>query len=135
MIVQVLKMDFVKAMDFVNLFPANITHNQLNLMLYSVRDMEMCSTMVNGKEAITVLITLTRQVLITSSLTITLFRPIISIMLTVLIPTSVLLAISYLSRCPLWCYLFTTPCRVFQEEFFDTVLQVNLTVLLVQATL
>ena len=94
-------MDFVKAMDFVNLFPANITHNQLNLMLYSVRDMEMCSTMVNGKEAITVLITLTRQVLNTSNLTITLVRPIISIMLTVLIPTSVLLAISYLSRCPL----------------------------------
>ena len=94
-------MDFVKAMDFVTLFPANITHSQLNLMLYSVRDMEMCSTMVNGKEAITVLITLTRQVLITSNLTITLFfRPIISIMLTVLIPTSVLLAISYLSRCP-----------------------------------
>ena len=129
-------MDFVKAMDFVTLFPANITHSQLNLMLYSVRDMEMCSTMVNGKEAITVLITLTRQVLITSNLTITLFfRPIISIMLTVLIPTSVLLAISYLSRCPSSCYPFTIACRVFQEEFFDTVLQVNLTVLLVQATL
>ena len=93
-------MEFVKAMDFVNFFPANITHNQLNLMLYSVRDIEMCSTNVNGKEAIIVLITLTRQVIITSSLIMTLVRSIISIMLTVLVPTSVLLVISYLSRCP-----------------------------------
>ena len=93
-------MEFVKAMDFVHFFPANITHNQLNLMLYSVRDIKMCSTNVNGKEAIIVLITLTRQVIIMSNLTMTLVRSIISIMLTVLIPTSVLLAISFLSRCP-----------------------------------
>merc|ERR1712013_842883 len=53
--------------------------------------------------------------------TITLTRPIMSIMLTTLIPTTVLLVISYLSR-------------LFREEYFDTVLQVNLTVLLVQAT-
>ena len=93
-------MEFVKAMDFVNFFPANITHNQLNLMLYSVRDIKMCSTNVNGKEAIIVLITLTRQVIITSNFTMTLVRSITSIMLTVLVPTSVLLVISYLSRCP-----------------------------------
>ena len=93
-------MEFVKAMDFVHFFPANITHNQLNLMMYSVRDIKMCSTNVNGKEAIIVLITLTRQVIITSNFTMTLVRSITSIMLTVLVPTSVLLVISYLSRCP-----------------------------------
>ena len=60
MIHQVLTMEFVKAMDFVELVPAKITHSQTNLMLYSLRDIEMCRSSVNGQEAIKVFITLTR---------------------------------------------------------------------------
>ena len=52
----------------------------------------------------------------------TLTRPIISNILTVFIPTTTLLAISFITR-------------FFVEDYIDMVIQVNLTILLVLATL
>ena len=53
---------------------------------------------------------------------VTLGRPIISNLLTVFVPTILLLAISFMTR-------------FFAEDYIDMVIQVNLTILLVLATM
>merc|ERR1719494_1162936 len=89
---QELKMEFVKAVDLVELEPAHLDHKPLTLMSYTVKQLTMCKANAsNGQKAVVVTIILT--------------RPIMSIMLTTLIPTTVLLVISYLSR-------------LFREEYF-----------------
>jgi hypothetical protein len=99
-----------KFADFSDLLASNLTYSgDQNLAQYFVRNMSICSTTKpNGSKAVVVVVSLG--------------RPIISTALTVFIPTSVLLIISHLAE-------------VAEERYFDMVIQVNLTVLLVLATL
>ena len=91
------------------LHPSDLSFNQdISLNNYFVRGVAMCRTVTAGKQAVVVEFTLG--------------RPLVSNVLTVFIPTTILMFISYMAR-------------VFEEDYLDMVLQVNLTVLLVQATL
>ena len=110
---QTCTMDFSmvsKFADFSDLLASNLTYSgDQNLAQYFVRNMSICSvTKATGDKAAVVVVSLG--------------RPVISNMLTVFIPTSILLIISHLAE-------------VGEERYFDMVIQVNLTVLLVLATL
>ena len=108
---QLCSMQFLEGAGYSNmdLRPSVLSYNpKISLNQYFVRAIQMCTSKVVGKQAIVVEVSLG--------------RPLMSNILTVFIPTTILLAISYMAR-------------VFQEEFLDMVVQVNLTVLLVQATL
>ena len=99
-----------KFADFADLLATNLTYSgDQNLAQYFVRNMSICSTTKpDGSKAVVVVVSLG--------------RPIVSNLLTVFIPTSILLIISHLAE-------------VGEERYFDMVIQVNLTVLLVLATL
>ena len=106
---QICKMQFVEGYSMMNLNPVKLRFNQnISLNSYFVRGVKMCRTVVVGKQAIVV--------------SVTLGRPLVSNVLTVFIPTTILMAISYMAR-------------VFEGDYLDMVVEVNLTVLLVQATL
>ena len=108
---QICSMQFLEGAGYskMDLRPHKLSYNAgISLSRYFVRGIRMCTSTVVGKQAIVVEVALG--------------RPLMSNILTVFIPTTILLAISYMTR-------------VFQEEFLDMVIQVNLTVLLVQATL
>ena len=87
----------------------DLKHNpNISLSQYSVSRTRMCKAFVHEMEAIVVEVTLG--------------RPIISNLLTVFVPTLLLVIISFTAR-------------VFAEEYIDMVIQVNLTILLVLATM
>ena len=106
---QICKMEFVEGFNGMYLHPSDLSFNKdISLNSYFVREVAMCRTVAAEKQAIVVEVTLG--------------RPLVSNILTVFIPTTILMFISYMAR-------------VFEEDYLDMVLQVNLTVLLVQATL
>ena len=56
-------MEFVKAVDLVELEPARLDHKPLTLMSYSVKQLTMCKANAsNGQKAVVVTITLTRHI-------------------------------------------------------------------------
>ena len=102
-------MEFVKGTDFTELLPIELEFNrEISLDRYTINSIEMCNSMVGNTDGIVVEINLG--------------RPIVSNILTVFIPTIILLLISHLAN-------------VFDQEYLDMVIMVNLTVLLVLATL
>ena len=95
--------------EHIELKIVNLEHNpEISLERYTISNIQMCRTTIDGREAVVAEVTLG--------------RPIISNILTVFIPTTTLLAISFIAR-------------VFDEDYIDMVIQVNLTILLVLATL
>ena len=102
-------MEFMKATDFTDLRPNKLDFNQaISLGRYTINSIEMCNAMVDDSEGFVVEISLG--------------RPIVSNILTVLIPTITLMSVSF-------------TLRVFVEEFVDMVVEVNLTIFLVLATM
>ena len=99
-----------KYADFSDLLASKLTYSgEQNLAQYFIRNMKICSTTKpNGSKAVVVVVSLG--------------RPLVSNLLTVFIPTLILLILSHLAE-------------VAEERYFDMVIQVNLTVLLVLATL
>ena len=87
----------------------DLQHNpDISLSQYTLSRICMCNAIVHKMEAIVVEVTLG--------------RPIINNLLTVFVPTLLLVIISFTAR-------------VFAEEYIDMVIQVNLTILLVLATM
>ena len=106
---QVCRMEFVKGTDFTELQPVELDFNrEISLGRYTINSIQMCNTMVGNTEGIVVEISLG--------------RPIVSNILTVFIPTITLMSVSFISR-------------VFVEDYVDMVVEVNLTIFLVLATL
>ena len=102
-------MEFMKATDFTDLRPNKLDFNQaISLSRYTINKIEICNAMVDDSEGFVVEISLG--------------RPIVSNILTVLIPTITLMSVSF-------------TLRVFVEEFVDMVVEVNLTIFLVLATM
>ena len=102
-------MEFVKGTDFTELQPIELDFNrQISLGRYSINSIQMCNSLVGNVEGIVVEISLG--------------RPIVSNILTVFIPTITLMSVSFISR-------------VFVEDYVDMVVEVNLTIFLVLATL
>ena len=102
-------MEFVKGTDFTELQPIELDFNrEISLGRYSINSIQMCNAMVGNAEGIVVEISLG--------------RPIVSNILTVFIPTITLMSVSFMSR-------------VFVEDYVDMVVEVNLTIFLVLATL
>ena len=102
-------MEFVKGTDFTELQPVELDFNrEISLGRYTINSIQMCNSVVGNTEGIVVEISLG--------------RPIVSNILTVFIPTITLMSISFISR-------------VFVEDFVDMVVEVNLTIFLVLATL
>ena len=99
----------MKATHFTDLRPNELDFNQaISLDRYTINSIEMCNAMVDDSEGFVVEISLG--------------RPIVSNILTVLIPTITLMSVSF-------------TLRVFVEEFVDMVVEVNLTIFLVLATM
>ena len=93
----------------VDVNPGNISYSGPKaLSQYVVKSTKMCRAMIGSEEGVVV--------------DITLGRPLISNVLTVFIPTVILLVINHMSK-------------IYDENYLDMVIQVNLTVLLVLATL
>ena len=94
---QICSMQFLEGAGYskMDLRPHKLSYNAgISLSRYFVRGIRMCTSTVVGKQAIVVEVALG--------------RPLMSNILTVFIPTTILLAISYMTR-------------VFQEEFLDMV--------------
>ena len=102
-------MEFVKGTDFTELQPVELDFNrEISLNRYTINSIQMCNSVVGNTEGIVVEISLG--------------RPIVSNILTVFIPTITLMSVSFMSR-------------VFVEDYVDMVVEVNLTIFLVLATL
>ena len=105
---QVCTMEFSSSRHFTKLQPSHLEHNHnITLRRYTLDRIEMCTS--DGQVQ-------------TMVVKVTLSRPIISNILTVFIPTITLLAISFIAR-------------FFARDFIDMVIQVNLTILVILATL
>jgi hypothetical protein len=106
---QTCNMEFLEGRAYMILQPTKLTLSpNISLNRYTVRSVKMCRSTVSRKQAIVVEVVLG--------------RPLVSTVLTVFIPTTILTAISYMSR-------------AFISDFLDMVIEVNLTVLLVLTTL
>ena len=108
---QICTMDFViKDSETMNVVPHNLTYQgPMDLTQYFVHDYWMCSSqMGDGRQVVKVIITLG--------------RPLMGNILTVYIPTLIVIIIGYMSK-------------VFEKNYIDMVLEVNLTCILVLATL
>ena len=106
---QICPIDFYLAVSSAFLIPDNINYTgSRDLAEYYVHNTQMCSSIIRGKSGVKVNIVLGRRI--------------ISNVLTVFIPTIILIIISHLAN-------------HFQENNIDIVISVDLTVLLVLATL
>ena len=106
---QVCRMEFLNETYRTEFQPSDLEHNpNISLSRYTLNKIRMCKAVVREMKAIVVEVTLG--------------RPIINNLLTVFVPTLLLVIISFTAR-------------VFAEEYIDMVIQVNLTILLVLATL
>ena len=95
--------------DLVDVHPIDISYTGPKaLSQYVVKSTKMCRAMIGSEEGVVV--------------DITLGRPLISNILTVFIPTVILLVINHMTK-------------IYDQIYLDMVIQVNLTVLLVLATL
>ena len=106
---QVCRMEMISRADHTEFHPVNLFHNPaISLNSYTLTKIRMCRSRLREREAIVTEVTMG--------------RPIMNNLLTVFVPTTLLLVIS-----------FTT--RAFAEDYMDMVIQVNLTILLVLATM
>ena len=107
---QTCTMEFLSQyVDLVDLNPQSITYSGPEyLTQYVVKSYRMCRAMVGLEEGVVV--------------NVTFGRPLVSNILTVFIPTLILLVINHMSK-------------IYDEAYLDMVIMVNLTVLLVLATL
>ena len=106
---QVCQMQIMTTISKIEMRPVNLEYNHnISLDRYTLSKIRMCNSAVNNKKAIIVEVTLG--------------RPIVNNLLTVFVPTMLLVIIS-----------FTT--RLFTEDYIDMVIQVNVTVMLALATM
>ena len=106
---QVCRMEFLSIKPHTVLQPIELQHNpNISLSCYSVRKTHMCKSIIANMSAIVVEFSLG--------------RPIINNLLTNFVPTILLVIISFAAR-------------FFVEDYIDMVIQVNLTILLVLATM
>ena len=106
---QVCRMEFLSIKYHTDFHPKDLQHNpNISLSRYSLNRLRMCKAIVNKMEAIVVEVTLG--------------RPIINNLLTVFVPTMLVIIISFATR-------------FFAKDYMDMVVQVNLTILLVLATM
>ena len=106
---QVCQMQFVNKFSKADLYPANLQYNHnITLDRYTLNSIRMCKSVINNMK--------------TTIVEVALGRPIVNNLLTVFVPTMLLVIIS-----------FTT--RLFSEEYIDMVIQVNVTVMLALATM
>ena len=106
---QVCRMEMVSREDNTEYHPVNLFHNtKIALNSYTLTKIKMCRTRLLDKEAIVTEVTMG--------------RPIMNNFFTVFIPTILLLVISFTAR-------------AFAKSYMDMVIQVNLTILLVLATM
>ena len=106
---QVCQMQFVSWFSITNLRPVDLQYNHnISLDRYTLKGIRMCNAVINKNNAIIVEVTLG--------------RPIINNLLTVFVPTMLLVIISLTAR-------------LFSEEYIDMVIQVNVTVMLALATM
>ena len=102
-------MDFACIRDRTDFGLTQLQYNpNISLNCYTLSKIEMCNSAINKMRGIIVKVTLG--------------RPIINNLLTVFVPTMLLVAISFAAR-------------FFAEDYIDMVIQVNLTILLVLATM
>ena len=102
-------MQFRNDQDSVDLLPAEVSYSgPMELPQHIVREIKICSAVILGDQGVIVEIILT--------------RPLFSSFITTTLPTGILLIISQMAA-------------TFSKEYLDMVIQVNLTVLLVLATL
>ena len=106
---QVCQMQFVKRFSKTDLHSVNLQYNRnISLDRYTLTRVRMCKSTINNQKAIIVEVTLG--------------RPIINNLLTVFVPTMLLVMISFATR-------------LFAAEYIDMVIQVNVTVMLALATM
>lgn len=106
---QVCRMEMISKEDHTEFHPVDLFHNpSISLNCYTLTKMEMCRSRMLEKEAIVTEVTMG--------------RPITNTLLTIFVPTILLLVISFTAR-------------AFAEDHMDMVIQVNLTILLVLATM
>ena len=106
---QVCQMQFVSDYSKTDIHPSNLEYNHnISLDRYTLRRLCLCNSAINDKEAIIV------EVIFG--------RPIVNNLLTVFVPTLLLVIISFTAR-------------LFAEEYIDMVVQVNVTVMLALATM
>ena len=102
-------MEMISRADHTEFHPVNLFHNPaISLNSYTLTKIQMCRSRILEKEAIVTEVTMG--------------RPIMNSFLTVFVPTTLLLVISFTAR-------------AFVEDYMDMVIQVNLTILLVLATM
>ena len=102
-------MQFTSKKSTTYLHPSNLDYdNSISLDRYTLTSIRMCKSAIKQKKAIIVEVTLG--------------RPIINNLLTVFVPTMLLVIISFTAR-------------LFAEEYIDMVIQVNVTVMLALATM
>ena len=102
-------MEMVSREGHTEFYPVELFHYpDISLNSYTLTKIKMCRSRLLDKEAIVTEVTMG--------------RPIMNNLLTVFIPTTLLLVISFTAR-------------AFVEDYMDMVIQVNLTILLVLATM
>ena len=106
---QVCRMEMISKEDHTEFHPVHLYHNPaISLNSYTLTKINMCRSRILEKEAIVTEVTMG--------------RPIINSLLTVFVPTILLLVISFTAR-------------AFAKDYMEMVIQVNLTILLVLATM
>ena len=106
---QTCSMDFFLSTNSTVLIPHSLTYNgPTDLSQYSVQTYKMCSALISGNPGVKVTISFSRRL--------------INNILTVFIPTIILLILSYMAN-------------GFQNGYIDMVISVNLTVLLMLTTM
>ena len=106
---QVCRMEILDTTYHTDFNPTDLQHNpNISLSRYTLRRIRMCKTVFEDLPGIIIELTLG--------------RPIVNNLLTVFVPTVLLLTISFAARC-------------FATDYIDMVIQVNLTILLVLATM
>ena len=106
---QVCQMQIMTTVSKIEMRPVNLEYNHnISLDRYTLSKIRMCNSAINNKKAIIVEVNLG--------------RPIVNNLLTVFVPTMLLVIISFTAR-------------LFAEEYIDMVVQVNVTVMLALATM
>ena len=106
---EVCQMQIMSKFSKTDLHPAILQYNRnISLDRYTLTRVRMCESTINNKKAIIVEVALG--------------RPIVNNLLTVFVPTMLLVIISFTAR-------------LFAEEYIDMVIQVNVTVMLALATM
>ena len=106
---QICRMEFVSTKYQTDVYLSRLTFNKnIYLSRYSLSNIRMCKSSIDEMRAIIVEVTLG--------------RPVMNNLLTVFVPTMLLVIISFTAR-------------FFAADFIDMVIQVNLTILLVMATM